>query len=99
MEVSCPKAIWPCACPNIAPAQSRQAKILLAALQLLIDRNADTDDLPILVSIVIAAEPQVNEHRRSQHRVDRLVTLLPRASRTSSPFPAPNAERTEQHRR
>src|SRR5262249_43904179 len=55
MEVSCPRATWPCACPTIAPAQSRAAKIVFAALQLLIDRNADTDDLPILVSIVIAA--------------------------------------------
>jgi hypothetical protein len=43
MEVSCPEAPWPCACPNIAPAQSRPAKIVLAALQLLIGGNTVVD--------------------------------------------------------
>jgi hypothetical protein len=67
MEVSCPEATWPSACPNIAPAENRPAKIVLATLHflaLLVGKNADMIDLPIFESIVIVAKPQVNEQCR-----------------------------------
>src|SRR5262249_25307786 len=53
MEVSCPEAPWPCACPNIAPAQNRPAKIVTATLHFLalfVGKNADMDSLPIFVT-------------------------------------------------
>jgi hypothetical protein len=56
-------------------------------------------DLPIFVSIVIAAELQVNEQCRPQHRIDRLVTQLPSVSRSSLVFPDLDTEKTQQHRR
>jgi hypothetical protein len=52
MEVSRPEMLWACACPNIAPAENRPAKIVLATLHLLALRvggNADMNDLPIFI--------------------------------------------------